>query len=866
MRDEIILKAFEMLKAGDQKGLEGLDLSEQEVAALEGMLEEDEQLQNAAADVESSNFSGALGSAKAAGLGLVEKASFDLFDEFMGGLEAVMNRSDLPWDKKYEIARDKWRQISDKAWNEAPVGYGAGAALGLVSSGVGAARLGLQGAKAGAVLGGIGAYGATDKDTIQEQLADTAVGTAAGPLIEKVGAPLVKGGAEVFDELAGNIPSKTLEMGKNLIGAGTKEARKGFRQLGGKIKNLSNLKQFKEQNIDNILTSEQELNDLVTQHIDDVSRGQEGLIDDMDNYLQSKGGWAFEPDDFSGPIKSALSKLRKEKAWTKTTEEEKQKLLNFIKDFKDRVLFGDEKTKQAYHAFLAKAEDLAEGKDAKEFFQRKISGLDRKYTEKTAREYGEQRYTWDKNKGLDDLILEELNDFEYDMKALSTGSPSAVLMQIKDLMKKGPSAKKIKAANELAEKPFEDQLNLKLGDEYGVELEKISDSYIDKLTKDLQQSEEYEYLAEQLKKPKTFKDALGIKRQLQDEIYTGADIRLTGPEGQFKGTISSPLQGIRHNEFKKILTDLDVSFRDIMDKKADKVVKKMGRADKWKEYRDELHNSLSLKEELPTIVDKKQLVDDFLSNRSAQVSSILKKSPSSSLQQKIQDHWNKARPEYEDYTKLRAFATREGEVPLRKQAQFEAGSLMSQNIPQNIGRRILPEITRKTDPLSLNDPQANYVVPRAVKEISHLPLMALGINDAIAAEELMHSFEVADDVSLERGLGELAPMMEGLYSPSPVQTSKGRARSAIVTRSGVEARIVDPIERKVIREDYYNNPNISNIDKAKKMHKLNLTEKLDLDIEEPQQQVPMYEPQEAIEMPPLDIYANLNEVGQGGQQ
>lgn len=865
MRDETILKAFEMLKAGDQKGLEGLDLSDEEVAALEGMLEEEELRQNAAADVEGSDFSGFGGGLKAAGLGFVEKASFDLFDEFMGGLEAVMNRSDLPWDTKYEIARDKWRQISNKAWDDSFIGYGAGASLGLVSSGVGAAKLGLQGAKAGAALGGVSGYGASDKDTYIGQLADTAVGTVAGPLIEKVGVPLVKGGAKVFDEMTGNLPSKTLEIGKNLMGAGIKKARKGFRELGGKVKNLDDFDKFKQKNIDNILASEKKLNDLVTQHIDDVSRGQENLIDEMDNYLQSKGGWAFNPDDFSGPIRSALYKLRREKAWTKTTEEEKQKLLNFIQDFKERVLFGDEKTKQAYHSFLAKAETLAEGAESKAFFRKKLKKLERDFTKKVARGYEELEKKWSKNEGLDELILEELNDFEYDMKTLATGSPSAVLMQIKDLMKKGPTQKQIEKAEALSRKPFEYQLNLKLGDEYGEEVAKIKQAQ-DKAIEDLQKSKEYEYLAEQLKKPKTFKDALGIKRQLQDEIYTGADIRLTGPEGQFKGTISSPLQGIRHNEFKKILTDLDVSFRDIMDKKADKVVKKMGRGDKWKEYRDELHNSLSLRDELPTVVDKKQLADDFLSNRSEQVKSILKKSPTSSLQSKIQEHWATAKPEYDDYTKLRAFATREGEIPLRKQIQFEAGSLMSQNIPQNIARRAIPEITRNVNPLSLNDPQANYVVPRSVKEISHLPLMALGINDAIASEELMHSFEVADDVSLERGLGELAPMMEGIYAPSPVQTSKGRARSAIVTRSGVEARIVDPIERKVIREDYYNNPNISNVDKAKKMHKLNLTEKLDLDIEEPQQQVPMYEPQEQLTMPPLDIYANLNEVGQGGQQ
>lgn len=860
MRDKIVLKAFERLKAGDEKGVEELNLTDEEISVLEEMLEEIQAQEEA-------NFSGFGGSAKAAALGFVEKASFDFFDEFMGGAEAIFDRKDIPWEQKYKLARDKWRRISDQAWEQNPVSYGAGATVGMVGTGVGAARIGMQGVKAGATLGGIQAFGSTEKDTIQEQLKDTAIGTAVGPAVEKVGVPLVKGGAKILDKMTGGITSDVIEMGANALGAGVKKARQGYQKLGAKIKKISDIQNFKQQKIDNIVKGETELKNIVDTHIDDVSRGQDELVESMDNYLASKNQVAFSPDEFSSLIKGALTNLRREKAWTKTTQKEKEKLLDFISDFKERVLFGDEKTKKAYYEFLAKAESAAEGTKAKEWFRNKLEKLENTVETKKDKLLSHQKESWKINKGLDDLIEDELREFESDMIAISKGDPKAILTQFKDLMNR-PSKAQAKIISKEAEDNFEKQLNLRIDDEYASRYDEISDMYVDRLAKELEKSDEYEYLAEQLKKPKTFKDALNIKRQLQDEIYTGSEINLKGPQGEFKGTIESPLQGVRNKNFKKILVDLDVQFREKLDAKADKVVKKLGRPDKWKEYRDELHHSLSLKNNLPTYSDKKQLVDDILSNRSTEVNSILKNEPQSSLQQKIQDHWQTMAPEYEDYSKIRSFVSKEGEIPFRKQAQFNWGSWKDQNLPQNVTRRIgtdlFNEYMETPNVLNSQDPQANYVVPRSIKEISHLPLMALGINDAMASEELMHSFETADDVSLERGLGELAPMLEGLYAPSPVQTSKGRARSAIITRSGVEARIVDPMERKVIREDLYNDPTMSVLDKAKKAHKLNITEKIDLDIDLPnqgRQDQQIYAPQQNIEMAPLDIYANLNEIG-----
>ena len=164
----------------------------------------------------------------------------------------------------------------------------------------------------------------------------------------------------------------------------------------------------------------------------------------------------------------------------------------------------------------------------------------------------------------------------------------------------------------------------------------------------------------------------------------------------------------------------------------------------------------------------------------------------------------------------------------------------------------------------------NYIIPRTVAKTDILtPELVkflgdqVGISGAVAGEEITHSLETGDDVSLERNIGEIAPLLEGFTQPSPVMTSKGRARSAVVDRSGVQARIVDPMERKAIRDDIYKDDTMTVMDKMKKTLKLNKTEKIDLDPAKAPE-VPMAAPVAPQSAPPKDVFNALNEGGGKG--
>lgn len=852
IRDNLVLNALELLKNSDQKGIENLGLTDDEILVLEDLWKEYEKyLVESETPVDyREEFKGNLGALKAGALGLIEKGpAFDLFDEFMGAMEATFSDRNLSWSEKYKLARDKWRQISDAAWEEQPWAYGTGSAVGMLGTGVGAAKAGIQGLKGAAALGALSGAGQAENG-LQDTLEGAAVGALAAPVVEKVGLPVIKAIGQGADTLLGGMPSAIIEPAVDKITGASKSAREGFRKLGRQIKNTKDIPGERSKAFNEIIKSEENLSNNINQHIDEWSGKEQSILKKFDEYLESKGEKAFDSGEITSIITNTLKKLRNDRTWLKMKAVEKEKLLNLLRDFKDRIVFGTPENAAEYRRLKFLAEDKKYGVYADKWFKSKIENLTEKFNEKTAKEFLKKYTEWEKTTGLDNAIEKELSDFVTEAQKFESNNPKVLLKNIKELLNKRTSPD--------VPPPFYGEIENKNLPQFSNEVENLKKLKASKIIEDQDAASILEQLADNMKTNRTFEEMRSIKNDLQHFIYSGGEVNLKTTNSGMTGKINAPSESIKDKNLKSIIIELENNIRNKLDEKALPIAKQLGEPQTWKDIRNELSNSMAIRDNLPTISDKKQLTNEFISNRSPDVTNILQNTPGSQLQQKVQAHWEDMAPTYDLYDKLTKFQNRELDTPFRKTLQFNLGSVGSTGEPQMLARRGVQEAAIKAKGDTQISPALSYVIPRDIGKIDHLPLYFLGINNAIAGEELMQSLETADDVSLERGLGELAPQMEGLYQASPVYTSKGRARSAIITRSGTEARIVDSLERKVIRDDIYNDNSLSTIDKAKKAHKLNMTEKLDLDIQD--QRNP--EPQKVVEMPMMDIYGNLNQVGQ----
>lgn len=337
-----------------------------------------------------------------------------------------------------------------------------------------------------------------------------------------------------------------------------------------------------------------------------------------------------------------------------------------------------------------------------------------------------------------------------------------------------------------------------------------------------------------------------LRKQLQDVTdknkFHGLSQGVAVEQG---GIISNPRTA-------KLIKNMEIEIRNLADARADEATRRLGIDYTWKTLRTKQHQNKIIEESLPNVSDMVSLANEGkLNSRTAELTTFMNAEPTNELHADLQSTWAKMKPDFEEFNTL---ALIDPNRPTSRGAttQFRVGAGMQglKNSPAN------PIVQ-------------NYVIPRAAQSDLN-PVKALvgymgdqmGIPGAIASEEIDNAQKNGDNYSLEKALGEIAPKFENFAAPSPVLTSKGRARSAIVDGTGFRARIVDPLERNAIRDDVWNDDTMSTTEKMKKVDQLNKTEKIDLDKQEPGVSLgptQIYNPQTQEPVNPQDVFGAMNE-------
>lgn len=348
----------------------------------------------------------------------------------------------------------------------------------------------------------------------------------------------------------------------------------------------------------------------------------------------------------------------------------------------------------------------------------------------------------------------------------------------------------------------------------------------------------------------TLKETDNIRKQLQDLLYADTKRNLTG------SVSVDPGGKVVNPRTRKVVVGLERGIRDLIYNKAEEIgnyAKIPNIGQKLRNIRDAQHKMEILDERMPNVTDLVSLANEGkLSTRTAELTNFMNAKPENVAHKEIQNAWAQMKPDFEEFNTL-AHIDPNRTLSRGATQQFRAGA-----VADTFSQGPIPPVIR------------NYVLPRAMGQLNpQVNQMVgylgdqVGIPGAIASEELTNAQNSADDISIERILGEAAPQLESFMAPSPVMTSKGRARSAVVDRSGVRARIVDPMERNAIRDDIWHNENMSTVDKMKKVDGLNKTEKIDLDNHDDIMSFPEL-PQVQVNAPqdsapsPYDIYKDMN--------
>lgn len=886
-----IKKAVQLAEKGDKEGAkaliqspEDLALFEETIAALHGGDEESSE------PFVSKMAQTPIGSAA---IGFADKVSFELSDEAYGAIKALLSPNDpRPFEDRYREAQREFAKASELAWEEHPVAYGMGAVPGVIANAAATAGAGLTSKGAMMAAGALTGAGAAKEG---ETAASALTGAAAVPFVDKVAMPVAKAAGRGLDKLTGGALSNASEFAKNRVLGANELMRTQFRKFGGKLKNLNDVSTRRAQLRIEADTKASELEAVLKGHIESTDAKIKDVLDNVDRWYDRKGTKAISGKEVAAVVQKYFKRLESQRDWISLNDAEKNKFLRVLRDLKERVLFKSDKD-ALLHADLRNAEsDALTGaksiewreqaynkaeREATEEYAKSFGGIEadvdsqlkrleaahnrsaqeieRGTTEKTAQVLGQDLYGAE----VDDAILRELKELSgvsvKQMKkdqeeALVEGTAEKIAARMNKLdesttaksaniIGRGEVAKDAAAAN------VEKNLNKKLGD--------VDTKFGEKFASEIGQADVYGQKAESLYRDLSLADLNTLRAQLQEVTDAGSKVTLKPTSsGGFTGSITDSGGKITNPRIQKTVKDMEVEIRNLMDNRSDAATGALGLGQTWKELRNEQHQNLILRDMVPNVSEMKALADEgILSTKSAELAQFMNAKPVNKAHADLQSAWADAEPLFNEYSTLANLD------PARKlsgtaELQFRTGAVV-ENLKQQYGKVASPLAN-------------NYVIPRAAGQVNALVDQIvgtlgdqMGLPAAIASEEIMTARETGDDASLEQYMGEVAPKMEGFFSPSPVMTSKGRARSAIVDRSGVRARIVDPMERNAIRDDVWKDNSMSIMEKSRKVDQLNKLEKVDLDMPETGS-VQTYDPQgvpmaPAQELPPMDIYGAMN--------
>ena len=900
-QEERIEKAIELSEKGDQAGVERLIQSKEDLELFEATLSE---LSGPQESILESVADSKLG---AAAIGFADKVSFEFSDELYGALNALANPNDpRPFEVKYREAQRAFAQASEKAWENHPYAYSAGALPGVIANAAASAPLGMAKGAGMLAAGALTGAGAAKEG---EVLAGAATGAASVPvatgamkLASKTVVPLAQKAGEVFNKYTGEAVPSAYNYAKNVVLGADEATRTKFREYGSKIRNLGDVSKRREELRLVADKKAAELENLLQSRVEATDDQIKSLIRTADTWYKQQGKKAISGKEVAVVVQKYIKRLEKHKDWISLNDAEKTKFLKVLRNLKDRVMFKSDKDLIRHGELRKMQEEAYSGAKSINWREAQYTGAEQRATEKTARAHGEidlgVESEIEKIQRAHDLAAQGIEQRATEESAEILGKElhgvdldNEIIRTLKELS--GVSVKQMKADQEAAllegtSKAFASRMNeldarttgktaleiskgevakdaaeQKIGNELESNLNKIDTEFGNKFAQEIGEGDVYGDKAEKLYRDLSLEDLNSIRAQLQEVTDAGSKVSLRPTSsGGLVGEIKSRDNTINNPRIQKIVKDMEVELRDVMDSRADQATTTLGMGDTWKSLRTDQHRNLILKEKVPNVSDMKALADEgSLSTKSAELATLMDEAPISQTHADLQAAWKDTMPIFQEYSEL-ANLDPARKLSRSSELQFRYGS-SAQGISEAWAK---PMATAKPVASAL---ARNYVLPRVasganplVSEIVKFVGDQAGIPGALASEEIVHAQETGDDASLEQYMGEVAPKLEGFFAPSPVMTSKGRARSAIVDRSGVRARIVDPAERNAIRDDVWKDNTMSIKEKSKKVDQLNKTEKIDLDLPDTGA-VQTFSPSgEAVgpqyESKPIDVYGALN--------
>lgn len=335
------------------------------------------------------------------------KAKFDEFGR-------VSNLDEINSDVTYEKYRDESRAAYQAAEKQNPGHYFAGNLAGAVTSPLNKLTTGMSVARGGALLGGINAAGASNRDSLAGQAADTAVGAGLGLGLGYV----VDKGLPFVAKLTGSARDSLNKFIKNNPKATAAEIEKAAEMIGSKATPGMLTDSGTVQRLEQSLSESPSLfGQSIKNKLDDVYLKSQGAIDDM-----TEGATNLSPFSLGEKAKSNMT-------------------LKIGEDLTPITSVFNEVAEQTKHMPLSKSGIRA--------IQRNIENLD---SVQVAGLSGKPAYYHERIGNLKNVDqLKQLGTLlDADMRA-STGAERKILQAIKEKLRGAEESNINRAAAEIAE-------------------------------------------------------------------------------------------------------------------------------------------------------------------------------------------------------------------------------------------------------------------------------------------------------------------------------------------------------------------------------------------------------------------------------